>query len=133
MSVKPRDSRIASCCSRRGRAAWWRSFPSTSNDPGASTHPRCRALPAPSRTDFVRRCAVMLETHAPAPGQLQEELAGLDALELADRVAKSRGRRLWSATWPKLAAVIIALGLWQLVVWSGWRPEYVLPGPVTVF
>ena len=32
------------------------------------------------------------------------------------------------ATWPKVAAVAIALlGLWQLVVWSGWRPEYVLP------
>ena len=24
-------------------------------------------------------------------------------------------------------------GLWQLVVMSGWRPEYVLPAPATVF
>ena len=39
------------------------------------------------------------------------------------------GRRVWVATWPKLAAVALALGVWQVVVWTGWRPEYVLPGP----
>ena len=61
--------------------------------------------------------------------QLQEELAGLDALELADRTRVSFGRRAWTATWPKLAAIAIALALWQLVVMSGWKPEYVLPGP----
>ncbi len=44
-----------------------------------------------------------------------------------------RGRRVWLATWPKLAAVGLALLLWQLVVWSGWKPEYVLPGPRAVF
>jgi sulfonate transport system permease protein len=64
---------------------------------------------------------------------LWEELAGLDALELADRNRPSRARRIWTATWPKVGAVVIALGLWQLVVWSGWRPVYVLPGPATVF
>ncbi|MEY2421504.1 MAG: sulfonate transport system permease protein [Acidimicrobiaceae bacterium] len=73
----------------------------------------------------------MLETHA--QDRLQEELAGIDALELADRTVTSRSRRLWTATWPKLAAIAIAIGLWQLVVWSGWRPEYVLPGPAKVF
>jgi NitT/TauT family transport system permease protein len=73
----------------------------------------------------------MLETRPQE--QLNEELAGLDALELADRTHVSRGRRAWSATWPKLAAVVIALGLWQVVVWSGWRPDYVLPGPAAVF
>lgn len=41
-------------------------------------------------------------------------------------------RRLWAWVWPKLLAVGLVLGLWQVVVWSGWRPEYVLPGPVTV-
>jgi NitT/TauT family transport system permease protein len=40
---------------------------------------------------------------------------------------------VWSATWPKVAAVAIALGIWQLVVWSGWKPEYVLPGPGKVW
>jgi NitT/TauT family transport system permease protein len=65
--------------------------------------------------------------------QLQEELAGLDALELADRTRPGFGRRAWTATWPKLAAIAFAIGAWQLVVWSGWKPEYVLPGPGTVF
>ena len=65
--------------------------------------------------------------------RLDEELAGLDALELAQRSRVSFGRRAWTATWPKLAAVAIALAVWQLVVWSGWKPEYVLPGPGTVF
>jgi NitT/TauT family transport system permease protein len=27
----------------------------------------------------------------------------------------------------------IVLAAWQLTVWSGWRPSYVLPGPVRVF
>jgi NitT/TauT family transport system permease protein len=32
-----------------------------------------------------------------------------------------------------LAAIAIGLGLWQIVVWSGWKPTYLLPGPATVF
>ena len=64
---------------------------------------------------------------------LQEELAGLDALELADQVGRSSARRVWSAAWPKVAAVAIALALWQLVVWTKWKPDYVLPGPDKVF
>jgi NitT/TauT family transport system permease protein len=64
---------------------------------------------------------------------LEQELAGLDALE--DDEAKARGRlaSLWSRVWPKVAALALALGAWQLVVASGWRPTYVLPGPGTVF
>jgi NitT/TauT family transport system permease protein len=64
---------------------------------------------------------------------LEAELAGLDALELAVPPKKSRAARIWSAAWPKLGAVAIALGLWQLVYWSGWRSEVVLPAPATVF
>jgi NitT/TauT family transport system permease protein len=64
---------------------------------------------------------------------VEEELAGLDALETAAGPRQTRGRRLWSATWPKLMATAIGLFLWQLVVWSGWKPPYVLPGPVAVF
>lgn len=37
------------------------------------------------------------------------------------------------ATWPKLMTLAIVVVLWQLVVWSGWRPTYVLPGPFDVF
>ncbi|WP_184080137.1 ABC transporter permease [Nocardiopsis mwathae] len=60
---------------------------------------------------------------------------GIDALELGpERLEEERGAavfaaRLWSATWPKLLAAAIVLVGWQLVVWSGWRPVYVLPGP----
>ena len=45
------------------------------------------------------------------------------------------GRRLkvWSVTWPKLAALALAIAIWQVVVSSGWKPDYVLPGPLTVF
>ncbi len=43
------------------------------------------------------------------------------------------GRRVWRAAWPKLAAVTLALAIWQIVVWTGWRPEYLLPAPGTVF
>lgn len=44
----------------------------------------------------------------------------------------SRARKLWATAWPKLAAVAMAVALWELVVLSGWRPEYVLPGPGAV-
>jgi NitT/TauT family transport system permease protein len=57
------------------------------------------------------------------------ELAGLDALETADDPSTSRRARAWSATWPKAAALAIALLVWQAVVWSHWRPSFVLPGP----
>ena len=60
-------------------------------------------------------------------------LAGLDALDLAaGSPAESRLSRTWRSLWPKVAAVLLALGVWQVVVWSGWRPEYALPGPGAV-
>jgi NitT/TauT family transport system permease protein len=65
--------------------------------------------------------------------QLQAELAGLDALELAEQTRIGRARRIWTMLWPKVAAVSIAVFLWQCVVWSGWKKEYVLPGPRRVF
>ncbi|MBQ0896604.1 ABC transporter permease [Micromonospora sp. U56] len=61
------------------------------------------------------------------------EISGLDALEIAGRDKEvSRGARLWAATWPKLAALALAIGIWQVVVWSGWKPPWSLPGPVVV-
>lgn len=44
-----------------------------------------------------------------------------------------RAPRVWSNTWPKLAAITLVLAAWQAVVWSGWKPDYVLPGPAPVF
>jgi len=69
-----------------------------------------------------------------ARGSESETLSGLDALEIAGQ-EKEAGRltRIWSATWPKLAALAIAIGAWQVVVWTGWKPPYSLPGPVPVF
>jgi NitT/TauT family transport system permease protein len=63
---------------------------------------------------------------------LDAELAGLDQLESLPE-APSRAWRLWSAAWPKLAAAILGIAAWQLVVWSHWKPSYILPGPGTVF
>jgi NitT/TauT family transport system permease protein len=59
-------------------------------------------------------------------------LVGLDALDARSRGGPPLARRLWSAAWPKALAVAIVLALWQIVVMSGWRPTYVLPGPVDV-
>ena len=64
----------------------------------------------------------------------RETTAGLDALELAPgRDGPRPGVRIWRGAWPKLLAVAIVVTVWQLVVLSGWKPEYVLPGPDTVF
>jgi NitT/TauT family transport system permease protein len=64
--------------------------------------------------------------------KLAEEIAGLDALEAHLENHPSRARQMWSTAWPKLAAVALAVFAWQAVVWSGWKEEYVLPGPDTV-
>jgi NitT/TauT family transport system permease protein len=61
--------------------------------------------------------------------KLAEEIAGLDALEAHLGTHPSRARQIWATVWPKLAAVVLALGLWQAVVWSGWKEDWVLPGP----
>jgi sulfonate transport system permease protein len=62
------------------------------------------------------------------------EVSGLDALELAPQAAKgSLGPRIWRSAWPKLLAIGIVLLVWQAVVWAEWKPEFVLPGPGTVF
>jgi NitT/TauT family transport system permease protein len=60
---------------------------------------------------------------------LDRDLAGLDALEAHGVETKSRWVRTWSALWPKLAAIFLMLAFWQVVVWSQWRPPYVLPPP----
>ena len=62
----------------------------------------------------------------------EDALAGLDELDRPLRPRVDGARRAWAATWPKVAAAALLLGVWQLVVWSGWRPPYVLPGPVPV-
>ena len=68
------------------------------------------------------------------PDDAANRVTGLDALELAPANDKGTlGRRIWRSAWPKLLAVALVVAVWQLVVLSGWKPEYVLPGPATVF
>lgn len=64
---------------------------------------------------------------------LDRELAGLDHLELDDTATPPLALRLWSALWPKLAAVAIVVGVWQVLVWREWRPVYTLPPPADVW
>jgi NitT/TauT family transport system permease protein len=71
------------------------------------------------------------ETLVTEPGVLDDSAAVPGATR--PRRGAGLGRRIWFATWPKVAAIAIGLFLWQLVVWSGWKPEYVLPGPGKVF
>jgi NitT/TauT family transport system permease protein len=65
-------------------------------------------------------------------------LTGLDNLEsgpgdAAKRSAGELGGRIWRALWPKVLAVAIVLGLWQLVYALKIKPHDILPGPGQVF
>jgi NitT/TauT family transport system permease protein len=59
-------------------------------------------------------------------------LDALDSLELEPSSGPGLATRTWAALWPKLVAVALFVATWQIVVWSHWRPEYLLPGPGTV-
>jgi NitT/TauT family transport system permease protein len=60
---------------------------------------------------------------------LDQDLAGLDTLDTPLEAHLDRAARVWQATWPKLLAVALALGVWQLIAWLELKPSYVLPGP----
>ena len=70
-----------------------------------------------------------MATEPELAGKLEELPA--ETVEVPDR--PHGARRVWSWLWPKFAALALFLAAWQLVVWSGWRPESVLPGPLPVF
>jgi NitT/TauT family transport system permease protein len=46
--------------------------------------------------------------------------------------AKPSLRKFWAALWPKVLAVVIFVGAWQVLVWSHWKPEFIIPSPFTV-
>jgi NitT/TauT family transport system permease protein len=60
-------------------------------------------------------------------------LTGLDSLETV-QVARHpwSARSIWAVVWPKLLAIGLVLGIWQIIHLTGWK-KYVLPGPATVF
>jgi NitT/TauT family transport system permease protein len=61
-------------------------------------------------------------------------ISGLDALEIASQEkTETRAGRIWAATWPKVAALGIALAIWELVVLAELKPPWTLPGPLPVF
>ncbi len=64
-----------------------------------------------------------------------QALEGLDSLELGaglpDRGAVRFGRRVWTAGWPKLLAVVLVFAIWEIVYLTGWK-SLVLKGPATV-
>jgi len=60
-------------------------------------------------------------------------LAGLDNLELATTGRHPwSARSIWAVVWPKLLAIGLVLGIWEIIHLTGWK-KYVLPGPATVF
>jgi NitT/TauT family transport system permease protein len=65
--------------------------------------------------------------------ELTADLSGVDTVETTPRPSRAPLRRVWAGLWPKLAAAALMLAVWQAVVWSGWKPDYVLPGPGPVF
>ena len=57
-----------------------------------------------------------------------------DIDEVAEAPVRASRGPAWSrGPLPILLAVVIFVAIWQVVVWSGWRPDYLLPGPATVF
>jgi NitT/TauT family transport system permease protein len=69
--------------------------------------------------------------HAPDP--YATDIAGLDALDVPVAPHPSLPRRLWTGTWPRVAAVVVAIGGWELVSLTNWKKDYQLPGPAPVF
>jgi NitT/TauT family transport system permease protein len=65
--------------------------------------------------------------------EIASRLGSPDVALSGPRPVHRSALRVWSSLWPKLGAVVLTLIIWQLVVWSGWKPESSLPGPWTVF
>jgi NitT/TauT family transport system permease protein len=60
-------------------------------------------------------------------------LAGLDSLDLPATSRHPWGARaIWAVVWPKLLAIGLVIGAWEIIHRTGWK-QFVLPGPATVF
>jgi sulfonate transport system permease protein len=57
-------------------------------------------------------------------------LDNLETIQVARRPWSAR--RIWAAIWPKLLAIGLVIGVWEIIHLTGWK-QFVLPGPATVF
>jgi NitT/TauT family transport system permease protein len=64
-----------------------------------------------------------------------QALRGLDNLELQPLQGRQDpgrlARKAWAAAWPKLAAIVLVLVIWDLIALTGWK-QYVFKGPGVV-
>lgn len=63
---------------------------------------------------------------------LDDDIRGLDTLEIPRTETTRTITRLWAGVWPKAIAVGLVLVVWQVVYLSGWKNPWVLPSPATV-
>jgi NitT/TauT family transport system permease protein len=60
-------------------------------------------------------------------------IGGTDYLHAEARSTRpGRVHRLAAIVWPKVAAIGVFIGIWQLIVYTGWQPPFVLPRPAAV-
>ena len=62
-----------------------------------------------------------------------DALAALELPEVTPTRPGTAWSRGWAAAWPRLAAVVVILVVWQVLVWIQWRPAYVFPPAEAVF
>src|SRR5579859_7848141 len=98
---------------------------STCPGPAAWGRRSWQCSPAASPKGSSKRRACMVAEAAPKLPEVEDQVIE------ETRIAPAA--RAWSWLWPKVAAVALFFVVWQVVVWSGWKPDYVLPGPVPVF
>src|SRR5258708_39230204 len=65
--------------------------------------------------------------------ELARDLEAREIVDLAPRRSRARQLRYWSALWPQLLALLVAVALLQVVGWSGWRSASEPPPPRPVF
>lgn len=74
-----------------------------------------------------------MRTDAVSAEIIDEELAGLDHLEVHPEHAGPRWLHYWNIVWPKVAAIALLVGVWQALVWSKWKKPYQLWAPAKVW
>lgn len=60
------------------------------------------------------------------------EALPLEQITVAGPSRADRVTRIWSALWPKVLAFGLFIAAWQVIVWTGWKSETVIPSPFTV-